>query len=67
MSKSKLSWNVFDVADRLVSAFFRRLEKNTADQVVKKAKQAKLPPHATKLMKDIEDRGEELRRILKEF
>lgn len=65
MSKRKLNEGLFGAADRFVSAFFRGLERNTADQVVKKAEQAKLPPHAIKLMKDIEARGEELKKIMK--
>jgi hypothetical protein len=58
---------IFDVADRFVARFFDGLSTGAANSIIKKAEQAKLPPHAIKLMKDIEDRGEELRRIAKEL
>jgi hypothetical protein len=65
MKKKTTNEGLFDAADKFVHAFFRGLEQNTANQVIKKAESAKLPPHAIKLMKDIEDRGEELRQIMK--
>jgi endonuclease V-like protein UPF0215 family len=64
MKKNKIE-GIFDAADKFVHAFFRGLEKNAADQVIKKAERAKLPPEALKMMKDIEDRGEELKKIMK--
>jgi phosphoserine phosphatase len=65
MKKETTNEGLFSAADRFVHAFFKGLEKNTANQIIKKAESAKLPPHAIKLMKDIEDRGEELRNIMK--
>jgi hypothetical protein len=61
----QINEGLFDAADKFVAAFFKGLERNTANQVIKKAETAKLPPEAIKLMKDIEDRGEELKRIVK--
>jgi hypothetical protein len=65
--KENINEGIFDAADRFVSAFFKGLERNAANQIIKKAEQAKLPPHAIKLMKDIEDRGEELRKLFKDL
>ena len=65
--KEKVNEGLFSAADKFVHAFFRGLEKNTANQIIRKAEKAKLPPEALKLMKDIEDRGEELKRLMKEL
>ena len=67
MSKEKTNEGLFSAADKFVNAFFKGLERNTANQIIKKAEKAKLPPEALKLMKDIEDRGEELKRLMKEL
>lgn len=65
--KQHINEGVFSAADKFVAAFFDGLEKNSADRVIKAAENAKLPPHAVKLMKDIEDRSEELKRLMKEL
>jgi len=65
--KEKINEGLLSATDKFVSAFFKGLEKNTANQIIKRAEKAKLPPEALKLMKDIEDRGEELKRIMKEL
>jgi hypothetical protein len=67
MSKEKTNEGLFSAADKFVNAFFKGLERNTANQIIKKAEKAKLPPEALKLMKDIEDRGEELKKLMKDL
>jgi hypothetical protein len=66
-NKKQVKEGIFDAADRFVTKFFDGLSSGAADTIIRKAEQAKLPPQAIKLMKDIEDRGEELRRITKEL
>ena len=67
MKKETTNEGLFSAADRFVNAFFKGLEKNTANQIIKKAENAKLPPEAIKLMKDIEDRGAQLKQLMKEL
>ena len=67
MKKETTNEGLFSAADKFVNAFFKGLEKNTANQIIKKAEKAKLPPQALKLMKDIENDREELKKILKDF
>lgn len=67
MKKKKINEGLFSAADRFVAAFFNGLQQNTANQVINKARKADLPPEAIKLMNDIDDRGEELRRILNDL
>ena len=64
-NKKQVKEGIFDAADRFVTKFFDGLSSGAADTIIRKAEQAKLPPQAIKLMKDIEDRGEELKRIVK--
>ena len=66
-NKKQVKEGIFDAADRFVTKFFDGLSSGAADTIIRKAEQAKSPPQAIKLMKDIEDRGEELRRITKEL
>jgi hypothetical protein len=65
MKQKKLNEGIFDAADRFIAAFFKGLENNTANQVIRAAERAKLPPEAIKLMNDIENRKKELERIFK--
>lgn len=65
MKKKNLNEGIFDAADRFISAFFKGLENNTANQVIRAAERAKLPSEAIKLMNDIENRKKELERIFK--
>lgn len=67
MSKKRIDEGLFSAADRFVSAFFKGLEKKTADKVIRQAEKAKLPSDAIKLMKDIEDRSKELDDIVKKL
>jgi hypothetical protein len=64
MKQKKLNEGLFDVADRFVAAFFKGLENNTANQVIRAAERAKLPPEAIKLMQDIENRKIQLKKAL---
>ena len=66
-NKKQIKEGIFDAADRFVTKFFDGLSNGAANTIIRKAEQAKLPPHAIKMMKDIEDRSEELRRITKEL
>lgn len=66
-NKKQVKEGVFDAADRFVTKFFDGLSDGAANSIIRKAEQAKLPPRAIKLMKDIEDDGEELRRMMKEL
>lgn len=66
-NKKQVKEGIFDAADRFVTKFFNGLSTGAANSIIKQAEQAKLPPHAIKLMKDIQDRREELRRIAKEL
>jgi 5S rRNA maturation endonuclease (ribonuclease M5) len=65
MKNKKTNEGIFSAADKFVNAFFNGLEKNTANQVIRAAEKSKLSPDAVKLMKDIDDRGKELRKIMK--
>lgn len=67
MKKETTNEGLFSAADKFVNAFFKGLERNTANQIIKKAEKAKLPSEALKLMKDIEDRGEELKKLMKDL
>lgn len=67
MSKQKTNEGIFSAAERFTNAFFKGLEKNTSNVVIRKAEKAKLPPEAVKLMKDIEDRSKELKRVMKDL
>ena len=66
-NKKQVKEGIFDAADRFVTKFFDGLSNGASNSIIKKAEQAKLPPRAIKLMKDIEDDGEELRRMVKEL
>jgi hypothetical protein len=65
--KQNINEGLFDAADRFVSAFFKGLERNAANQIIKKAENAKLPKEALQLMKDIDNRAEELRKLMKDL
>lgn len=55
MKKQQTNEGVLRGAERFVNAFFDGLKKGAADQVIKKAEKAKLPPDAIKTMKEIDD------------
>lgn len=64
MKNKTTNEGILSATERFVHAFFRGLEANTANQIIKKAESAKLPPEALKLMKDIDDRSKELRDLM---
>jgi hypothetical protein len=66
MSKKQINEGLFSATDKFISAFFRGLENNTANRVIKQAEKSKLPPQAIKLMKNIEKDKEFLSKILKD-
>ena len=45
---------LFTFLEKGVNKFFNGIKKGTADQVIKKAEKAKLPPEAKKAMEDME-------------
>lgn len=56
---------LFSIADRFISDFFQRLEDGTANNIISKAENSKLPKQAIELMKDMDDRSKELKKIIK--
>ena len=67
MKKQKTNEGVLAAVDRFVAAFFRGLEQNTADKVIKKAERAKLPPDVIKRMDDINKRVEDFKNSVKDL
>ncbi len=63
--KSLKKEGLFSMADRFVADFFDRLKKGAADQVIKKAENAKLPAEVVERMKRMEKDAEEFRKFLK--
>jgi hypothetical protein len=55
---------LFSMADRFVDDFFERLKKGAADQIIKKAENAKLPPEAISRMKKMEKDAKEFKQFL---
>ncbi len=64
-NKSLKTEGLFSMADRFVGDFFDRLKKGAADQVIKKAENAKLPAEVVERMKRMEKDAEEFRKFLK--
>ena len=64
-TKSLKNEGLFSMADRFVADFFDRLKKGAADQVIKKAENAKLPAEVVERMKRMEKDAEEFRKFLK--
>lgn len=60
MKKKRTDEGVLRGAEKFVNAFFDGLKKGAADQVIKKAEKANLPPHAIEAMKSIEDSYDEM-------
>ena len=63
--KKRIGENLFDAADKFVAAFFKGLEQNTANQIIKKAEKAKLPADVIQRMEDINKRVEDFRDSVK--
>jgi hypothetical protein len=65
MNKKTTNENIFGAAKKFTDAFFDGLKSNASNQIIKKAESAKLPPDAVKMMKDIEERSNKLRDLIK--
>ncbi len=63
MKKQQTNEGVLRGAERFVNAFFDGLKKGAADQVIKKAEKAKLPPRAIKAMEDLKRHADEVEDI----
>ncbi len=63
-NKSIKTEGVFSMADKFVADFFDRLEKGAADQIIKKAENAKLPAKAIEHMKKMQDEADRLKKFL---
>jgi hypothetical protein len=55
---------LFSMADRFVADFFDRLKKGAADQIIRKAETAKLPPEVIARMKKMEKDAKEFKDFL---
>jgi hypothetical protein len=58
---------LFSMADKFITDFFGRLENGTAKNIIDRAENAKLSKEAIKLMKDIDDNSERLKKIVKDL
>jgi hypothetical protein len=58
---------IFDVADRFVTKFFDGLSTGAANQIIKKAEAAKLPPDVIQQMERMELEAEKFRKLLKKL
>ena len=58
---------IVDVADRFVTKFFDGLSTGAANQIIKKAEAAKLPPDVIQQMERMELEAEKFRKLLKKL
>ena len=58
---------IFDVADRFVTKFFDGLSTGAANQIIKKAEAAKLPPDVIEQMERMRLDAEKFRKLLKKL
>jgi hypothetical protein len=58
---------IFSVLDRFVDDFFERLKKGAADEIIGKAKNAKLPPDVLKKLNDINNSVKDLHANLEKY
>ena len=58
---------VFDVADKFVTKFFDGLSIGAANQIIKKAEAAKLPPDVIQQMERMELEAEKFRKLIKKL
>jgi hypothetical protein len=56
---------VFSMADRFVADFFEQLKKGAADQIIRKAENAKIPKKVIDNMKRIKDDTDEMVKMIK--
>ena len=66
-NKKPIKEGIFDAADRFVANFFDNLSKGAADQIIKKAEKAKLPPEHVAFMKKMEKDAIEFRKLMKDL
>lgn len=66
-NKKQIKEGIFDAADRFVVKFFDGLKKGAADQIIKKAEKAKLPPEAIANMKRLEKSYEDFLKSIKDI
>lgn len=64
-NKSLKNEGLFSMADKFVADFFDHLKKGAADQIIRKAENAKLPKHVVDNMKRIKDDTEEMVKMIK--
>jgi hypothetical protein len=64
-NKSPKNEGIFSMADKFVADFFDRLKQGAADQIIKKAENANLPPKAIEHMKKMEKDAKEFKQFLK--
>ena len=64
-NKSLKNEGLFSMADKFVADFFDTLKKGAADQIIKKAETAKLPPAAIERMKKMQKDAEDFKKFLK--
>ena len=64
MKKKRTNEGVLKGTEKFVNAFFDGLKRGAADQIIKKAEKAKLPPDAIKTMKQIDDLYDNLEDLL---
>ncbi len=67
MKTKRTNENLSEGVGKFINAFFDGLKRGAADQVIKKAQKAKLPPEAIKAMQDIDDLYDEMEDILKDL
>jgi hypothetical protein len=58
---------IFDVADRFVTKFFDGLSTGAANQIIKKAEAAKLPPDVIEQIERMRLDAEKFRKLLKKL
>ena len=63
MKKKRTNEGVLKGTEKFVNAFFDGLKRGAADQIIKKAENAKLPPEAIKAMKDMKKQADEIEDI----
>jgi hypothetical protein len=66
-NKKPIKEGIFDAADRFVADFFQGLAKGAADQIIKKAEKAKLPPEHVAFMRKMQSDREKFYKSLKDL
>lgn len=66
LQKKRVNEGIFDAADKFIRVFFDALERNTADQIIRQASNAKLPKSTLDSMERVRQSVEELRKRIRE-